>query len=154
MNEQTQRFYTFGEYKIEKTERLLMRNGEVVPLPPKAVELLFVLLENNNRVVTKEELMSGLGGQLCEEANLSRNVFRSGKFWAKGKTRREIHRNDSARGYRFAADLRKRTAKKPSRYRARATTLDIVIEEEYEVDDATNRTRSRAQNAAVQISGN
>ena len=46
MNEQIRHFYEFGDYKIEKTERLLTRRGEVVPLPPKAVELLFVLLEN------------------------------------------------------------------------------------------------------------
>jgi len=34
MNKQIQHFYNFGEYKIEKTERLLTRHGEVVPLPP------------------------------------------------------------------------------------------------------------------------
>src|SRR5687767_11237686 len=87
MDKQLRHFYEFGDYRIEKTERLLMRQGEVVPLPPKAVDLLFVLLENNNHVVTKEELMERVwADSFVEEANLSRNVFLLRKVLGESET--------------------------------------------------------------------
>ena len=31
--------YEFGQFRVDSQERLLLRNGEVVPLPPKALTL-------------------------------------------------------------------------------------------------------------------
>ncbi len=139
MNEQTQRFYTFGEFKIEKTERLLTRRGEVVPLPPKAVELLFVLLENNNRVVTKEELMNLVwADSFVEEANLSRNVFLLRKVLGDGKNGDEkFIETIPKRGYRFAANVTETNGIESIEIITHERTRShIVIEEEIETSDA------------------
>ena len=158
MNGQTQRFYTFGDYKIEKTERLLTRKGEVVPLPPKAVELLFVLLENNNHIVTKEELMNLVwADSFVEEANLSRNVFLLRKVLGErenggGKYIETIPK----RGYRFAANVAETKGDEATEIITHDRTVaHIVVEEEYEVDDAPKpELEAAAQNAAVQITNN
>jgi len=139
MNEQTQRFYTFGDYKIEKTERLLTRKGEVVPLPPKAVELLFVLLENNNHIVTKEELMNLVwADSFVEEANLSRNVFLLRKVLGEGENGGEKYiETIPRRGYRFAANVAETNGEESIEIIAHERTRShIVIEEETEIDDA------------------
>ncbi len=34
-------FYDFGTYRVDESERLLLRGDEVVPLTPKAFEMLF-----------------------------------------------------------------------------------------------------------------
>ena len=142
MNEQTQHFYTFGEHKIEKKERLLTRNGEVVPLPPKAVELLFVLLENNNRVLTKVELMNLVwADSFVEEANLSRNVFLLRKVLGEGKNGDEkFIETIPKRGYRFAANVTETNGDETIEITAHERTRShIVIEEEYEVEETVPR---------------
>lgn len=157
MNEQTQRFYTFGEYKIEKTERLLTRQGEVVPLPPKAVELLIVLLENNNHIVTKDELMNLVwADSFVEEANLSRNVFLLRKVLGEDKNGEKFIETIPRRGYRFAANVTETNGEEAIEIVSHERTLShIVIEEEIEMDDApVQEIEAGTKNAAVQISGN
>ncbi|MBA3631559.1 MAG: PD40 domain-containing protein [Acidobacteria bacterium] len=141
MSEQTQHFYTFGEYKIEKTERLLTRRGEVVPLPPKAVELLFVLLESNNHILTKDELMNLVwADSFVEEANLSRNVFLLRKVLGEGKNGEKFIETIPKRGYRFAANVTETNGDEAIEIIAHERTLaHIVIEEEIETSDAPEK---------------
>ena len=57
MSTNSRRFYGFGPFRVDESERLLLRGEDVVPLTPKAFEMLLVLLESSGRVLTKEELM-------------------------------------------------------------------------------------------------
>jgi DNA-binding winged helix-turn-helix (wHTH) protein len=52
-----QHFYEFGPFSINTQERILLREGQRIPLKPKVYETLMVLIRNNGRVVEKEELM-------------------------------------------------------------------------------------------------
>ena len=47
----------FGLYEVRREERLLFRDGQVVALPPRAMELLLFLIASNGRLVTKEEIL-------------------------------------------------------------------------------------------------
>jgi hypothetical protein len=38
--------YEFGEYRVGSRDRTLYRGGEIVPLPPKAVDVLIELLRS------------------------------------------------------------------------------------------------------------
>src|SRR4051812_24856686 len=53
--------YKFGPFSVNPQARLLFRGGERVSLPPKAADLLVVLLEHNGELVTKEELLNRFG---------------------------------------------------------------------------------------------
>ena len=141
MNEQIRHFYEFGDYKIEKTERLLTRRGEVVPLPPKAVELLFVLLESGGRVITKDELMNLVwADSFVEEANLSRNVFLLRKVLGEGENGGKFIETIPRRGYRFVADVAETNSEEAIEIIAHERTRShIVIEEEIETDDAPEK---------------
>ena len=50
-------FYDFGAYRVDEAERLLLRGDEVVPLTPKAFDMLLVLVESSGHVLTKDALM-------------------------------------------------------------------------------------------------
>jgi DNA-binding winged helix-turn-helix (wHTH) protein len=54
---QTGHLYEFGPFRLEPAERRLLRNGQKVPLPPKAFEVLVVLVSRAGHLVTKEELL-------------------------------------------------------------------------------------------------
>ena len=69
------RGYAFGPFRLDTDARVLWRDGEVVPLPPRAVDVLEALLERRDDVVMKDELMGRVWPHaVVEEANLSVNV--------------------------------------------------------------------------------
>ena len=47
----------FGEYELSKAERTLLRRGRVVSLQARPFDLLVYLLENRDRVITRDELL-------------------------------------------------------------------------------------------------
>ncbi|HYI08505.1 MAG TPA: winged helix-turn-helix domain-containing protein [Thermoanaerobaculia bacterium] len=64
--------YAFGPFVLDRSQRLLLRDGAEVDLTPKALDLLTVLVENEGRVVTKDELMTALWPDTAvEESNLT-----------------------------------------------------------------------------------
>jgi len=81
MAEQSTRWYMFGPFRIDPTERVLRRNGNLVPLAPKVFEMLLALVESHGRVVQKEELLNRLWPDVfVEEANLTSTCLFSEEF--------------------------------------------------------------------------
>lgn len=137
MSAQTGHFYEFGAYRIEKTERLLMRGIEAVPLPPKAVEVLLALLESSGHVVTKEELMQRVWADaFVEEVNLPRNIFLLRKALDDGREGEKFIETIPRRGYRFIAPVAETREEGASLVARERTTSRIVVEEEIETDDS------------------
>jgi DNA-binding winged helix-turn-helix (wHTH) protein/TolB-like protein len=105
MSLQQKHFYEFGRYRIDAREHLLLRDGEVVPLAPKAFDLLLALVENRGNVLSKEELMTLLWpDSFVEEANLSRQVFTLRKALGEDGESRYVE-TIPRRGYRFVAGI-------------------------------------------------
>jgi len=57
MSEQIHDFLDFGPFRLDRVDRLLWRGGQVVPLTPKAIDLLVVLADSDGRVLSKRELV-------------------------------------------------------------------------------------------------
>jgi len=76
MSSHTRHLYEFGAFRLDPQRRVLLRGKEPVGLTPKALETLLVLVENRDRVVSKDELMKMLWpDSFVEESNLSQNIF-------------------------------------------------------------------------------
>ena len=71
MSLETKRIYELGDYRLDPAQHLLLRNGEVVHLSPKAFDLLLVLVEHHGRLLEKEELMRAV----WEGTLLRRRIF-------------------------------------------------------------------------------
>jgi len=68
--------YEFGPFRLEPAERRLRRDGTLLPLTPKALDTLLVLVASAGRAVGKDELMEKVWpGTTVEEATLAQNVF-------------------------------------------------------------------------------
>ena len=52
--------YDFGAFRLDPAERLLLKDGQPVPLTPKAFDLLVYLAERPGRLVEKQALLSAL----------------------------------------------------------------------------------------------
>src|SRR5687767_15761798 len=76
MSNQAPRAYEFGPFRLDTTDRLLLRDGKPVPLTPKAYEMLLTLVERSGHIVGKDELLKEVWpDQFVEEGNLSQHVF-------------------------------------------------------------------------------
>jgi hypothetical protein len=70
--------YEFGPFRYDAGQRLLFRGGDLVPLVPKALETLHVLLERRGSVVEKSELMKLVWPDTnVEDVGLARNTERA-----------------------------------------------------------------------------
>jgi DNA-binding winged helix-turn-helix (wHTH) protein len=106
MLEQTRLSYEFDRYQLDAGDRLLYRNGEPVPLPPKVIDTLLVLVERHGRVVEKAVLFATVWPDVAvEENNLTQNVSLLRKTLAAGDDRKFIE-TIPRRGYRFVAPVK------------------------------------------------
>jgi TolB-like protein/DNA-binding winged helix-turn-helix (wHTH) protein/Tfp pilus assembly protein PilF len=72
---ESQHLYEFGPFRLDPSQRLLLRQGKTISLTPKAFETLVMLVENHGRLLSKDELMKRLWpGIFVEEANLAQNI--------------------------------------------------------------------------------
>jgi DNA-binding winged helix-turn-helix (wHTH) protein/Tfp pilus assembly protein PilF len=99
--------YEFGGYRVGERERAVYRGGKIVPLPPKAVDVLVELLRNSGRVVQKDALIAAVWpDSFVEEANLTQMIFILRKVL--GDAREDWGRIVTAprRGYSFQGEVR------------------------------------------------
>src|SRR5215467_11799403 len=99
--------YEFGPFRLDAAERLLSRDGEAVPLSPKAFDLLLTLVERHGRLLEKEELMKLVWpGTFVEEANLSYTISLIRKALSEGIEAQQFIETVPKHGYRFVAEVK------------------------------------------------
>lgn len=107
MSTRPQHLYEFGPYRLDTAERLLLRDGEPVPLTPKAFEMLVALVQRSGHLVEKDELMKVVWADaFVEESNLTNNVYALRKTLGRSKNGRNYIETVPKRGYRFTAPVK------------------------------------------------
>ena len=133
MSSHPQRLYEFGPYRLDTAERLLLRNGEPVPLTPKAFETLVALVERSGHLVEKEELMKVVWSDaFVEESNLTNNVYAVRKILGQGENGRSYIETVPKRGYRFTAPVKELSRENlvvEKRSLTRVVTEETIAEE-------------------------
>src|SRR5579863_4464169 len=103
------RFYEFGPFKIDVSERLLFRENLALSLTPKAFDTLLALVESAGRILEKDDLMSKVWPDtVVEENNLSQNISALRKMLGQNPEERTYIETVPRRGYRFVATVRER----------------------------------------------
>jgi len=98
--------YRFREWQFDSTQRLLFRNGQLVPAQPKVLEILCALLESHGHLVEKERLISRVWPDtFVDEGSLLRNVSTLRKLLGDGEEGVKHIETIPKRGYRFIADV-------------------------------------------------
>src|SRR6516165_4630129 len=96
--------YQFGIFKLDVSKRVLYRSGEFVPVTPKVLETLLVLLEQAGQVVTKEEVLQRVWPDaFVEEGSISNNIFTLRKILNPHFEGEGPIQTVARRGYRFTA---------------------------------------------------
>jgi Tol biopolymer transport system component/DNA-binding winged helix-turn-helix (wHTH) protein len=67
--------FRFADVEVREREFCLIKAGEVVPVEPKAFRVLLFLLQNPQKLITKEELLDAVWGETAvSENSLARSV--------------------------------------------------------------------------------
>src|SRR6202167_6865468 len=99
-------FYRFGQFVLDPARRTLSRADSPVSLTPKAFDVLLFLVQNPNRLITKEELISAVwAGSFVEDGNLTQNIFLLRKALAQKSEDSGFILTIPRKGYQFAADV-------------------------------------------------
>jgi TolB-like protein/DNA-binding winged helix-turn-helix (wHTH) protein/Tfp pilus assembly protein PilF len=99
--------YRFGPFCLEVDRRVLVRDGAPVPLSPKALDTLLVLIEHRDRIITKDELLQQIWREtVVEEGGLTRNISILRKTLGETPDDHQFIVTVPGRGYRFVADVR------------------------------------------------
>src|ERR1051326_7252763 len=102
MRQPSQHHYEFGSFRLETTERRLLRDGNPVPLTAKGFDILLILVQNQGHLLEKNDLMQAVWpDSFVEESNLTRSI--STLRNALGECDGEYIETVPKRGYRFVA---------------------------------------------------
>lgn len=109
MAEQFQTVYEFPPFRLEPARRRLLRDGESIPLTPKAFDTLVLLVRHRDRVVDKDEALKALWPDAhVEESSLAQNVFAVRKALGDAPEGSQFVSTIPRRGYRFIATVQER----------------------------------------------
>jgi adenylate cyclase len=99
--------YEFGSFQVDLAERVVRRNGNILPLTPKVFDILLVLIQNPGRILTKEEIMRRVWpDRIVEESNLARNISTLRRELGEEPDQPQFIETIPWRGYRFLAEVR------------------------------------------------
>src|SRR6202050_3128597 len=98
------KLYCFGEFVLDPRRRTLSRAGAPVSLTPKAFDVMLFLLQNPNRLVTKEELLLAVWGDtFVEEGNLTQYISHLRKALGDNSEETRLIVTIARKGYQFTA---------------------------------------------------
>src|SRR5229473_5864138 len=131
MRDSVRHFYEFGQFRLDADRHRLLRDGEVVPLSPKAVEALLVLVRNPGKPLEREELMQAVwANTFVEDANLTVAISHLRKALGQNGETAEYIETIPRVGYRFIAEVREIIEQPAPLIVEKHTLSRTVIEEE------------------------
>jgi DNA-binding winged helix-turn-helix (wHTH) protein/Tol biopolymer transport system component len=96
--------YAFGHFVLDPARRLLVRDGDPIPLTPKAFDTLVILVERRDEVMSKDDLLQLLWPDVVvEESNLSQQISHLRRALDDEASEPRYIVTLPKRGYRFVA---------------------------------------------------
>jgi DNA-binding winged helix-turn-helix (wHTH) protein/TolB-like protein/tetratricopeptide (TPR) repeat protein len=98
--------YRFDDFVVDPEAWRLSRAGREIHLDPVVLKLLIYLIENNDRLVTRQELMDTVWGDtVISESALTKAVARLRKALGDDSATHRYLETVRSKGYRFIAEL-------------------------------------------------
>ena len=94
--------FRFGSYRLDTRLLELRHDDAPVPIEPQVFDLLRLLIENRDRIVSKDEIIDTVwGGRIVSEATLSSRINAVRRAVGDDGTRQDVVRTLPRRGFRF-----------------------------------------------------
>ena len=100
--------FSFGPFSLSPGERILTKDGAVVPLGTRAFDMLVAMVQRNGTVLTPEELMAiAWPGVIVVESNVRVQVANLRRTLGCGRDGARYIANVAGRGYSFVEPVRR-----------------------------------------------
>jgi adenylate cyclase len=103
--------YQFDGLVLDTARRELSRGAEIIPMTPQAFDLLYYLVQNRDRVVGKDELITAIwGGRIVSDAALTTRLNAARSAIGDSGEHQRLIKTLSRKGFRFVGAMREEEA--------------------------------------------
>lgn len=137
MEDGNNRFFGFGDFRVDARRRILSKNGETISLSPRNFDLLLVMIENEGQILSHDDLLDRVWeGTFVEQANLKNAISVLRRVLGEQANEALYIRTVPRRGYSFVAPVEVLPDESSTTsFTYEETISEIVVEEEIESDD-------------------
>jgi len=98
--------FLFGDCVLDPNRRELTRGAEPVVIGPQVFDLLIYLVQNRDRVTSKDELLNAVwGGRVVSESTITSHINAVRKAIGDSGEEQRLIRTIPRKGFRFVADV-------------------------------------------------
>lgn len=135
-------FYEFSNFRLDAENPTLWLDDRLVSVPPKALEMLTLLVRRHRAVVSREELLEAVWRDtFVEEGNINYTVSLLRKtLGERAKGELQFIQTVPKRGYRFVADVREVTESEADEIAAPPSLAGLPVAETTDAAPVNQRT--------------
>ena len=98
--------FIFSDHRLDTDRRELRRGSEAIALEPQVFDLLVYLVENRDRVVSKDDLLASIwGGRIVSDSTLTSRINAARKAVGDSGEEQKLIRTIARKGFRFVGDV-------------------------------------------------
>ena len=99
--------FHFSDYVLDASRRELRRGEQSIEVEPQVLDLLIYLLRNNDRVITKDDLIASVwGGRIVSDTTLTSRIYAARRAIGDSGRNQTLIRTIARKGLRFIGDVR------------------------------------------------
>jgi TolB-like protein len=99
--------FAFGDYRLDTRRRELRCGAESIRIEPKVFDLLAFLVQNRDRVVSKDDLLNSVwGGRIVSDSALTTRINAARRALGDNGTAQRLIRTLPRKGFRFIGEVR------------------------------------------------
>ena len=99
--------FLFDDHVLDTERRELHRGSTPIPIEPQVFDVLIHLVENRDRVVSKDDLIAAVwGGRIVSESTLTSRINAARTAVGDTGAEQRLIRTINRRGFRFVGDVR------------------------------------------------
>src|SRR6516225_9245778 len=118
--------FLFGDYALDLERRELRRGAELVEVEPQVFDLLAYLVENRDRVASKDDLLAAVWrGRIVSESTLTSRITAARHAIGDSGEQQRFIRTVSRRGFRFVGEVREQSGAPPAGKADRAPAQEV-----------------------------
>src|SRR5271156_4095880 len=107
--------FLFSDHRLDTDRRELHRGSEAIVMEPQVFDLLVYLVENRERVVSKDDLLASIwGGRIVSDSTLPSRINAARKAVGDSGDEQKLIRTIARKGFRFVGDVRQSTGGEPA----------------------------------------
>ena len=98
--------FLFGDHTLDDDRRELLRGSEPIAVEPQVFDLLIYLVQNRDRVVSKDDLIASIwGGRAVSNSTLTSRINAARKAVGDSGVKQKLIRTIARKGLRFVGDV-------------------------------------------------